>query len=294
MSRMDSTDAAGTAAEAAHRYVRADTREPGAAAELAGWLDELPENERALERIDLAVALGKRLAADPGSALHAEAVRAASGAPRRRGLRRALAWGGALAAAASLAAVLVVPGAAPPSGGSAPVPLRAAQLVTVDAPGTAVAVLPTGVVVDASAIAVLPFVSAGDATLAAGLQRDVVAALRGVPGLYVIAGEAVQPYAGTELSVADIGGQLGARGIVAAAVDLADGRVRVSVQLRDAATGATLWHTDVARPVDELQAIRYEIAENVAAAMFDSRLRELAARAGRSSAPVSAGKPLLQ
>jgi len=147
-------------------------------------------------------------------------------------------------------------------------------------------VLPTGVVVDASAVAVLPFAGAGDGTLARGLQREVVAALRGVPGLYVIAGDAVQPYAATELSAADIGGQLGARGIVDASVELADGRVNVSAQLRDAATGATLWRTEVARPVDELNAIQYEIAESVAATMFDSELRE-------QSTPASASKPLL-
>jgi len=293
MSGTDSTDAAGTAAEAARRYVRAEAGEHGAAADLASWLEERPEHERALERIDLAMALGKRLAESPVSALHFEALRAANAAPRRHALRYGLAWGGALAAAA-LAAVLLVPGAAPPPADSAAAVLRAAERVTVDAPGNSAAVLPSGVVVDASAVAVLPFAAAGDATLARGLQRDVVAALRGVPGLYVIAGDAVQPYAATELSAADIGGQLGARGIVEAVVELADGRVRVSAQLRDAATGATLWRTDVARPVDELSAMRYEIAENVAAAMFDSDLRELAARAGRASAPVSASKPLLQ
>jgi TolB-like protein len=286
MSRTDSLHAAGTGAEAARLFVRADAGEPGAAVDLASWLDERPEHERALERIDLAMALGKHLAGNPVSAVHFEALRAANAAPRRRALRHGLAWAGALAAA-SLVVVSLVPGTAPPPAASAPATLRAAELIAVDAPGNSAAVLPTGVVVDASAVAVLPFAAAGDATLARGLQRDVVAALRGVPGLYVIAGDAVQPYAATELSAADIGGQLGARGIVDASVELTDGRVNVSAQLRDAATGATLWRTEVARPVDELDAIRYEIAESVAATMFDADLRE-------QSAPVSVSKPLLQ
>jgi TolB-like protein len=285
MSRTEATGGAGTAAEAARLFVGADAGDAGAAAELARWLDERPEHERALERVDLAMALGRQLAGNPVSALHFEALRAVNAAPRRHALRRALAWGGAVAAAA-VAAALLVPGTAPPAG-SAPATLRAAELIAVNAPGNAAAVLPSGVVVDASAVAVLPFAAAGDATLARGLQRDVVAALRGVPGLYVIAGDAVQPYAATELSAADIGGQLGARGIVDASVELADGRVNVSAQLRDAATGATLWRTEVARPVDELNAIRYEIAESVAATMFDADLRE-------RSAPPSASKPLLQ
>jgi TolB-like protein len=92
----------------------------------------------------------------------------------------------------------------------------------------------------------------------------------------------------------EIGSQLGARGLVDAAVELVGGRVRVSARLREAATGTTLWQTDVDRPVDELNAIRYEIAESVAATMLDSGLRAQLAREARSSAPVSYGKPFQQ
>ena len=172
--------------------------------------------------------------------------------------------------------------------------MEAARIVTFNAPSNSVAVLPSGAVVDASAVAVLPFATAGDTTLAEGLERDVVAALRTVPGLYVIADAAVSSYAYTDLSPSEIGGQLGARGIVDAAIELVDGRVRVSVRLREAATGATVWRTDVDRPVDELNAIRYEIAESVAATMLDSSLREQVVYADRSSAPVSASKPIQQ
>ena len=282
-----------TAGEAARRFVRVDAGDPAAEAELASWLAERPGHERALERIELAVALGKRLAADPGSPLYVEAAAAVRVEPRPWRGARALAWGGALAAAVLLA-VFVLPDSAPRSAGPELRPLRAAELAAVDAPSNAVAVLPTGVVVDASAVAVLPFATSGAATLAAGLERDVVASLRTVPGLYVIADAAVQPYAATLLDAAAIGGQLGARGIVDGAVELVDGRVRVSARLREAATGATLWQTDVDRPLDELGAVRYEIAESVAATMLDSGLREQAARASPFSAPVSVSKPLPQ
>ena len=193
-----------------------------------------------------------------------------------------------------LVVIVLVPDAVSPSGEPEPVALQAAQLVAVSAPSNPVTVLRTGVVVDASAVAVLPFVSSGDSTLATGLERDVVASLRRVPGLYVIAHNAVQPYAATELDAAEIGGLLGARGIVDAAVDLVDGRIRASARLRDAATGATLWRADVDRSVDELRAIRYEIAESVAATMLDSSLREQVVRADRSSAPFGASKPFHQ
>jgi TolB-like protein len=290
MKRRNASDAGPAAARG---FVRADAGEPGADAELAKWLAERAENERALERVELAAALGKRLAAEPSSALNAEAANAAHGVARTRALARSLAWGGGGAlAAAVLLAVLVVPEAVTPVEAPEPVTLRAAEALTRDAPNTAVVVLPSGAVLDASTVAVLPFAAAGDATLAKGLERDVVAALRRVPGLYVIADAAVQPYAATDLGPAELGAQLGARGIVDAAVELADGRVRVSARLRDAVTDATLWRAEVDRPIDELRAIRREIAENVAATMFDARLRERAARADRPPTPVSVSKPI--
>ena len=287
----DSGDAA--AGEAARRFVRVDAGEPGADAELAAWLAERPEHERALERVELASALAKQLAADPGSALYAEAAAAARIRPPQRMVVRRLAWGGALAASL-LVTVLVVRNGVSPAVSPEPVAIEASRVVTFDAPTNAAAVLPTGAVVDASAVAVLPFAASGDTTVAEGLERDIVETLRTVPGLYVIADAAVSSYASTDLSPSEIGAQVGARGIVDALVELASGRVRVSARLRDAATGATIWRADLDRPVDELSAIRYEIAEKVAATMFDAGLREQAARAGQSSAPASFSKPLPQ
>jgi TolB-like protein len=165
-------------------------------------------------------------------------------------------------------------------------PLPAARVVAIAAPVIPIAVLPNGVVVDASAVAVLPFAAAADPTLARGLERDIAAALRTVPGLYVIADEAAAPYASTELAAAELGALLGARGIVDAIVELADGRVLIDVRLRDAATGETLWHADVDRPVDELRDARDEIAQRVALTMLDAELR--AYSAGGSTASVAA------
>jgi TolB-like protein len=293
MKQGNATSGGATAGEAARRFVRVDAGARGADAELAAWLAGPPENERSLERVELGVALGRRLAADPGSALYAEAAQAARLAPRRRARGRAFVWGAALVA--SLVAVFfVVRDGTLPASSPEIVTLEAARIVTFDAPSSSVAVLPGGAVVDASAVAVLPFAAAGDGALARGLERDVVDTLRTVPGLYVIADAAVSSYAATDLSPSEIGAQLGARGIVDAGVELVDGRVRVNVRLSDAATGATLWRTDLDRPVDELRAVRYEIADRVAGTMLDSGLREQAARAGRSSAPVSPSKPLPQ
>jgi TolB-like protein len=291
MRRKDSTGNEAGGGLAAHRFVSADAGEQGADVALASWLDERPEYERALQRVELAAALARQLAADPSSALYAEAALAVRLASRRRPWGRVLAWGGGLAAAVLVVVFLLQESVPRPV---ALAPLRAADRVTVDAPSDSVAMLPMGVVVDAGAVAVLPFAAAGDATLARGLERDVATALRSVPGLYIIADAAVQPYAATDLAAAEIGTQLGVRGLVDAAVELVDGRVRVSARLREAATGETLWQTDVDRPVDELGAIRSEIAESVADAMSESGLREQLARDARSRAPVSSSKPLPQ
>lgn len=284
-----------SAGEAADRFVRVDAGEPGAADELSRWLAARPEHEQALERVELAIVLGKRLAADPSSGLGGAAAHAARTARRRpRAWGRALAWSGALAAASLLVAIFMIRNGGRPADAPETRTIETARVVTFDAPTSAVAVLPSGVVVDASAVAVLPFAAAGSGAPAEQLERDVAAVLQTVPGLYVIAGDAVQPYAGTELAAAEIGRQLGARGIVDAAVQLVDGRVLVSARLRDSATGATLWRAEVDKPVDDLDGIRYEIAESIAATMLDSDLRERAARAGRPSEPVSVAKPFAQ
>lgn len=280
-----------SAADAARHFVGVDSgSDPAAEAELASWLAAHPANERALQRVELSVELGRRLAADPASALHAAAQRAVQARPRRVLRARSLAWGGALAALLLVALYVVRDYGARPSD---VVVLPSARAVAVDAPSNAVAVLPGGVVVDASAVAVLPFAGSGDGVLAAGLEQDVAQALRTVPGLYVIADAAVEPYAATELGAAELGSLLGARGLVDAEVELVGGRVLVNARLREASTGAILWQTELERPVDELRAIRSEIAESVAAAMLDSRLRGPVVGIDRSDEPV-ATKPFQQ
>ena len=291
MKRRDRLDANEQAEEAARRFVRADSGfDADADVELGRWLAARPANERAMERVELAAELGRRLAADPASPLHAAMLQAAR-RPLRRAPLAALVWAGAIAAGLVIGAIWVArsPQLAVPES----VAMEATRRIAFDAPSTAVAVLPSGAVVDASAVAVLPFVGPGDASLAAGLEHDIASALRTVPGLYVIADAAVRPYSGTALDVAEIGGLLGARGLVDASVELVDGRVYVSARLRESATGATLWQARIDRPVDELRAVRHEIAEQIAAAMFDSTLRAGAGRATGASAAFSA-KPFQQ
>jgi TolB-like protein len=115
-----------------------------------------------------------------------------------------------------------------------------------------------------------------------------------VPGLYVIADGAVQPYAGTELAPSEVGELLGARGLVDASVKLVGGRVLVDARLRETATGTTLWQAQIDRPVDELRAVRDEMADGIAGVMLDPGLRAPPAIGAGSDDGVSASKPFQQ
>jgi TolB-like protein len=134
------------------------------------------------------------------------------------------------------------------------------------------------VIVDAHSVAVLPFVAAGAATgdepvlpgsraLAAGLQRELIAELDAVPGLYVVNAASVQPYAGSDLAPAEIGAQLGARGVLRGTASLVGGRVYLGAQLVDAATGQVLWAASYEQPIDELRAIQQDVLLQVVAAL---------------------------
>ncbi len=150
-------------------------------------------------------------------------------------------------------------------------PLRAAEVAGFGAPVEPVVMLPTGVLVDGRSVAVLPFVAGGGSdTLAAGLESDVVAALRSVPGLYVIAGASTAPYpAASELSTLQIGSELGAAGVVDATVTRAGARVGIVAHLRDARTGTTLWQSTLDEPIERLARARDTLANGIALALLD-------------------------
>jgi TolB-like protein len=246
------------------------------------WLDASPAHEREMERVELALELARHLAADPE-------VAAAVARPARRR------WPPlGLAAAATLVAVIATaiaiaswatrfvrqPEVQPE--------LRAAAMAGFPAPPRSAVTLPTGVVVDGSSVALLPFESgANSETLAMGFEADVAAALRGVPGLYVIAGAATAPYtAAMDLSAADVGSQLGARALVDARVLRAGPRVHITAALRDARNGSVLWQSELDEPLDRLAHTRDVIADGIALTLIGAGGQT--ARTLPSDAPVFA------
>ena len=185
-------------ARRARRFVRVDAGERGAdadARELARRSS--PRTSAPSSASSSPSRSARRLAADPAARCTPRPRR-----PRARAAPapwRAFAWGGALAAAL-LVAVFVVRDGEAAATRPRPSCCEAARVVTFDAPSNP---SPCCRAAPSSTRAPWPCCRSprtGDATLAEGLERDVVAALRTVPGLYVIADAAVSSYAYTDLS----------------------------------------------------------------------------------------------
>lgn len=308
--RRDSLKSFADPTSAAEWFVRLDgaPADEVTDARFAVWLDRAAEHDAELRRCDAAAGLVRALADDPELRWAYEEA-AGLAAPRsgvQRGRHAALAWRIA-AAVAAVGAVLLVLNEWPSRRARPRSPIAAA-VVANPSPDAAVAVLAGHVVVAAQSVAVLPFVAAGAATgdepvsadsraVAAGLQRQLVAELGAVPGLYVVNPASVQPYAGSDLAATEIGAQLGARGVLGATVALEGGRVHVGVQLVDAATARVLWSAGYERPVDELRAIELDVVLQVIAALaFDpTMMRVAASRPDTSNAlasvPLQSGAP---
>lgn len=114
-------------------------------------------------------------------------------------------------------------------------------------------------------IAVLPFRSAGAegdrAHFADGVADDIITALTRFRGLDVIARGSSFALRDQSLAVPEIGRRLGARYVAQGSIRHAGARVRVTVELADAATERTVWAERYDRPLEDIFAIQDEIVE---------------------------------
>jgi adenylate cyclase len=131
---------------------------------------------------------------------------------------------------------------------------------------------------DLSAIAVLPFADMSPARdqdyLCEGIAEELINALTHVEGLRVVARTASFQFRSAGADVREIGRQLGAGVLLEGSVRKADDRLRVTVQLVEAATGYHRWSQRFDRKLDDVFAIQDEIAESVAASLRGSVLSE--------------------
>ena len=122
-------------------------------------------------------------------------------------------------------------------------------------------------------IAVLPFDNrsreADDAFFVDGIHDDILTQLTKVGSLKVIARTSVEQFRDSRLTTREIGERLGVSKILEGGVQRAGDRVRVSVQLIDAATDSHIWADNYDRKLSagNIFAIQSEVAAAIAVAL---------------------------
>lgn len=258
-------------------------RSPSAAQEPAPSVREVRANDVDARRETLAAA---ERTAGPGGADAGARTNAASGAGGPSDTEAASGSSGARAlsvGSAAMGASTASPSTADPNTNAA-ASAAGYSAQTFDAPsGSAfenpVVVLPGRVFVDARSVAVMPFgVDAGARpqpspparAVASDLYAEVVERLESIPGVYVAQPVSVMPYANTDLDTGEIAAQLGVRGIIEGRVAAADGRVRITLSLTDAASDDVMWRGTIERPADAVADIGVDVVADVAAALTNA------------------------
>jgi adenylate cyclase len=128
---------------------------------------------------------------------------------------------------------------------------------------------PTGP--DKPSIAVLPFANmSGDAQqeyFADGIVEDIITELSRYSELFVIARNSTFTYKGRSVKVQDVRRELGVHYVVEGSVRRAGNRVRVTVQLIDAATGAHIWADRYDRDFVDLFELQDELTRAIVATL---------------------------
>jgi serine/threonine-protein kinase len=116
-------------------------------------------------------------------------------------------------------------------------------------------------------IAVLPFTNmSGDPEneyFSDGITDDLIGALTSLKGLRVAARTSSFAFKGKHAELATVGSTLGVRTVLQGSVRRAGNRVRVTVQLMNAAEGTQLWSERYDRDLDDIFAIQDEIVRGI-------------------------------
>jgi len=116
-------------------------------------------------------------------------------------------------------------------------------------------------------IAVLPFTNmSGDPEneyFSDGITDDLIGALTSLKGLRVAARTSSFAFKGRNVELATVGSTLGVRTVLQGSVRRAGNRVRVTVQLMNAAEGTQLWSERFDRDLDDIFAIQDEIVRGI-------------------------------
>ena len=138
---------------------------------------------------------------------------------------------------------------------------------------------------DKPSIAVLPFDNlSGDPEqeyFSDGITEDIITALSRIRQFFVIARNTTFTYKGQALDVQAIAKDLGVRYVLEGSVRKSGGRVRISAQLIDGATGNHLWAERYDRELEDVFAVQDEITLNVVGAIGPELSRAEQERARR-------------
>ena len=117
-------------------------------------------------------------------------------------------------------------------------------------------------------IAVLPFVNlSNDSTqlyFSDGIVEAILNHLFKIGELKVISSTSTKKYKNTELSIKEIGKELGVSSILEGSVQKIGNKVRITAQLIDARTDVHLWSEIYDRDISDIFTIQSEVAQNVA------------------------------
>jgi TolB-like protein/Tfp pilus assembly protein PilF len=136
---------------------------------------------------------------------------------------------------------------------------------------------------DKPSLVVLPFAnlsgSGENDYLVDGLITDIIAGLSRISGLFVIAASTSFRFKGSAVDLGDVGRSLGVRYAVEGSVQQSGNRLRVTVQLVEAASGRTIWSDRFTDTTDEIFELQDRIAAQVAGAVERNLLLAEAGRA---------------
>ncbi len=127
---------------------------------------------------------------------------------------------------------------------------------------------------DMPSIAVLAFDNlSGDLKqdyLSDGLSENIITALSRFPDFFVIARNSTFAYKGKPVRVQQVAEDLGVRYVVEGSIQIADDRLRATVQLIDATSGKHLWAERYDRELKDIFAIQDEITRTIAATLMEN------------------------
>lgn len=130
---------------------------------------------------------------------------------------------------------------------------------------------PMPAVSDKPSLAVLPFSNLssdpGQDYFSDGITTDIIAELSRFRSLFVVACHSSFAYRETKTDIKQVGRELGVSYVADGSVRRIGNRVRVTVQLLDAATGYHLWAERYERELDDIFALQDEIVRAIVAAL---------------------------